>query len=86
MHLKSCGRERSWRTFSFLSREREREKSIEIFINVSSLSSAQTTYYDTRRMFRRGEARMEAINANQEAISRSESEISCLTREINSGP
>lgn len=29
---------------------------------------------------------MEAINANQEAISRSESEISCLTREINSGP
>ena len=73
--------------YLLVSFERERErKSIEIFINVSSLSSAQTTYYDTRRMFRRGEARMEAINANQEAISRSESEISCLTREINSGP
>lgn len=73
--------------YLLVSFERERErKSIEIFIKVSSLSSAQTTYYDTRRMFRRGEARMEAINANQEAISRSESEISCLTREINSGP
>lgn len=73
--------------YLLVSFERERErKSIEIFINVSSLSSAQTTYYDTRRMFRRGEARMEAINANQEAISRSESEISYLTREINSGP
>lgn len=68
----------SWRA-SRLFRERERENRTEIDRNCSTealFSSVDTSVDDVLRE-RRGGARMGAINANQEAISRSEFEISC---------